>query len=250
MCSHGGRLTSPKTRARSPPRKRPDRKRLATTRSPQPPAPPARFRRPAHKGPDVPPATNRRRHQAGHKPGGLGCGGDRFAGWGTWIRTKTNRVRVCCATVTPFPTEDADIAALFFGSFARPARVLQIGRSDGVHIASSAFAVQSSLLTRRSRFRPSVATFIWSSNRMLLIESDGVIWVGVTRLQRSWERRAAQAAPTSWPAITSSALKMAEWSHALPPRAVQALKSCWAEAVPGRDSPSARAPSNARLRSF
>src|SRR5690348_2877536 len=22
---------------------------------------------------------------------------------GTWIRTKTNRVRVCCATVTPFP---------------------------------------------------------------------------------------------------------------------------------------------------
>ena len=24
-------------------------------------------------------------------------------GWGTWIRTKTNRVRVCCATVTPFP---------------------------------------------------------------------------------------------------------------------------------------------------
>src|SRR5437879_11970871 len=25
------------------------------------------------------------------------------AGWGTWIRTKTNRVRVCCATVTPFP---------------------------------------------------------------------------------------------------------------------------------------------------
>ena len=27
----------------------------------------------------------------------------RRAGWGTWIRTKTNRVRVCCATVTPFP---------------------------------------------------------------------------------------------------------------------------------------------------
>ncbi len=27
-----------------------------------------------------------------------------MAGWGTWIRTKTNRVRVCCATVTPFPT--------------------------------------------------------------------------------------------------------------------------------------------------
>jgi hypothetical protein len=26
-------------------------------------------------------------------------------GWGTWIRTKTNRVRVCCATVTPFPNE-------------------------------------------------------------------------------------------------------------------------------------------------
>jgi hypothetical protein len=26
-----------------------------------------------------------------------------WAGWGTWIRTKTNRVRVCCATVTPFP---------------------------------------------------------------------------------------------------------------------------------------------------
>src|SRR5262249_29529931 len=29
----------------------------------------------------------------------------RPAGWGTWIRTKTNRVRVCCATVTPFPNE-------------------------------------------------------------------------------------------------------------------------------------------------
>ena len=28
----------------------------------------------------------------------------RGTGWGTWIRTKTNRVRVCCATVTPFPT--------------------------------------------------------------------------------------------------------------------------------------------------
>jgi hypothetical protein len=26
-------------------------------------------------------------------------------GWGTWIRTKTNRVRVCCATVTPFPNQ-------------------------------------------------------------------------------------------------------------------------------------------------
>ena len=26
-----------------------------------------------------------------------------IVGWGTWIRTKTNRVRVCCATVTPFP---------------------------------------------------------------------------------------------------------------------------------------------------
>ena len=26
-----------------------------------------------------------------------------YTGWGTWIRTKTNRVRVCCATVTPFP---------------------------------------------------------------------------------------------------------------------------------------------------
>jgi hypothetical protein len=29
--------------------------------------------------------------------------GKSAAGWGTWIRTKTNRVRVCCATVTPFP---------------------------------------------------------------------------------------------------------------------------------------------------
>lgn len=27
------------------------------------------------------------------------------SGWGTWIRTKTNRVRVCCATVTPFPKD-------------------------------------------------------------------------------------------------------------------------------------------------
>ena len=30
------------------------------------------------------------------------------AGWGTWIRTKTNRVRVCCATVTPFPNGIAE----------------------------------------------------------------------------------------------------------------------------------------------
>src|SRR5581483_144518 len=29
--------------------------------------------------------------------------GSHQTGWGTWIRTKTNRVRVCCATVTPFP---------------------------------------------------------------------------------------------------------------------------------------------------
>src|SRR5581483_1427309 len=29
------------------------------------------------------------------------------SGWGTWIRTKTNRVRVCCATVTPFPNYQA-----------------------------------------------------------------------------------------------------------------------------------------------
>ena len=29
-------------------------------------------------------------------------------GWGTWIRTKTNRVRVCCATVTPFPNGIAE----------------------------------------------------------------------------------------------------------------------------------------------
>jgi hypothetical protein len=29
--------------------------------------------------------------------------GSLWIGWGTWIRTKTNRVRVCCATVTPFP---------------------------------------------------------------------------------------------------------------------------------------------------
>jgi hypothetical protein len=31
------------------------------------------------------------------------------AGWGTWIRTKTNRVRVCCATVTPFPNRFPNI---------------------------------------------------------------------------------------------------------------------------------------------
>src|SRR5579872_2319184 len=30
-----------------------------------------------------------------------------LSGWGTWIRTKTNRVRVCCATVTPFPNYQA-----------------------------------------------------------------------------------------------------------------------------------------------
>ena len=36
------------------------------------------------------------------------------AGWGTWIRTKTNRVRVCCATVTPFPNGlPSEINSLF-----------------------------------------------------------------------------------------------------------------------------------------
>ena len=34
-------------------------------------------------------------------------------GWGTWIRTKTNRVRVCCATVTPFPNQAIDITLVF-----------------------------------------------------------------------------------------------------------------------------------------
>ena len=35
-----------------------------------------------------------------------------LAGWGTWIRTKTNRVRVCCATVTPFPNFPSNIRYL------------------------------------------------------------------------------------------------------------------------------------------
>jgi hypothetical protein len=55
---------------------------------------------------------------------------------------------------------------------------------------------------------------------------------------------------TSWFAIISSARTMPEWSHALPPWAVQELNNCWATAVLGREMPSARAPSSARLRSF
>src|SRR5262249_18934983 len=62
-------------------------------------------------------------------------------GWGTWIRTKTNRVRVCCATVTPFPIEGADLTALLSEVLQGRPGVLQIGRSDGVHIAASAFVV-------------------------------------------------------------------------------------------------------------
>jgi hypothetical protein len=49
-----------------------------------------------------------------------------MAGWGTWIRTKTNRVRVCCATVTPFPTEALDFAALFVKVLQDFPMVLQI----------------------------------------------------------------------------------------------------------------------------
>jgi hypothetical protein len=39
----------------------------------------------------------------------------RAAGWGTWIRTKTNRVRVCCATVTPFPNRLPSAINSLFG---------------------------------------------------------------------------------------------------------------------------------------
>ena len=38
---------------------------------------------------------------------------------------------------------------------------------------------------------------------------------------------------TSWFAIISNALTRAEWSHAAPPLAAQALKSCCARAVAG-----------------
>jgi hypothetical protein len=62
-------------------------------------------------------------------------------GWGTWIRTKTNRVRVCCATVTPFPTEAADFTALFPEVVLSELGVFQICRFAGAHIAPSAFLV-------------------------------------------------------------------------------------------------------------
>ena len=62
-------------------------------------------------------------------------------GWGTWIRTKTNRVRVCCATVTPFPTE-ALILQRFSRKFCKSGPgVFQIGRICRAHIAAAAFAV-------------------------------------------------------------------------------------------------------------
>src|SRR5262245_19241882 len=44
--------------------------------------------------------------RAGHCAKSLGLFSE--CGWGTWIRTKTNRVRVCCATVTPFPNGIAE----------------------------------------------------------------------------------------------------------------------------------------------
>src|ERR687889_5690 len=43
---------------------------------------------------------------------------------------------------------------------------------------------------------------------------------------------------------------MPEWSHALPPGAVRELNNCGPTAVLGKEMPSARAPSSARLRSF
>ena len=39
----------------------------------------------------------------------------RGSGWGTWIRTKTNRVRVCCATVTPFPNGLPSVVNSLYG---------------------------------------------------------------------------------------------------------------------------------------
>jgi hypothetical protein len=45
---------------------------------------------------------------ARRRPGTSICGRSPAIGWGTWIRTKTNRVRVCCATVTPFPNGIAE----------------------------------------------------------------------------------------------------------------------------------------------
>ena len=62
-------------------------------------------------------------------------------GWGTWIRTKTNRVRVCCATVTPFPTEALDISALFSEIFQSEPGVFQIRPSAAADIAGPTFAV-------------------------------------------------------------------------------------------------------------
>jgi hypothetical protein len=53
-------------------------------------------------------------------------------GWGTWIRTKTNRVRVCCATVTPFPTEALDLSVFFSKVFQSRPGVFQIPPSAAV----------------------------------------------------------------------------------------------------------------------
>jgi hypothetical protein len=63
------------------------------------------------------------------------------AGWGTWIRTKTNRVRVCCATVTPFPNEALDLSALSLEVLQYPSGVSQIQSSAAARIAVSAFMV-------------------------------------------------------------------------------------------------------------
>jgi hypothetical protein len=63
------------------------------------------------------------------------------AGWGTWIRTKTNRVRVCCATVTPFPNEALDFAAFFLEVLQTSKTVLQNRPSHAVDIAATGFTV-------------------------------------------------------------------------------------------------------------
>ena len=63
-------------------------------------------------------------------------------------------------------------------------------------------------------------------------------------------QRLAGFCPISKFASVSSARTIAEWSHALPPCAAQALNSSWQVAVFGSETPSERPVDNARFKSF
>ena len=112
-------------------------------------------------------------------------------GWGTWIRTKTNRVRVCCATVTPFPNgiprrinalDDHPGKSLAAGSGQITARWR--GRSTRLILSLASAEAQSFSASRRPRgdLRASLdqaATMAITAQRA---EGSGCVTHGARRL--------------------------------------------------------------------